>query len=396
MKITKRSVEALTRPLTPDQGDVFAWDTDMPGFGVRVKPSGVCSYIVQYSNRQGRSRRITLGRHGVLTPDEARKLARQHLASVDKGSDPATEAQAARSAATIGSLCDRYLREYATAHKKPRSAAEDRRLLERQIRPVLGAHKVEAITRADMAKLHHALRETPYEANRTVALLSKMFNLAEVWGLRPDASNPCRHVQKYRETKRERFLSAEEVTRLGDTLRAMQAEGRLHSTLAAAFRLLLYTGCRLSEVCAFEWAQLDLAGARVRLPDSKTGAKTIQLGAPALAILADLPRGSRYVLPALTRPGEPVSSHTIEHVWRRVRDAARLPDVRLHDLRHTYASWAVMGGASLPLTGALLGHSQPQTTQRYAHFANDPLRVAADDISRRLAGAMEPGSTPAA
>lgn len=216
MKITKRSVEALTRPLTPDQGDVFAWDSDMPGFGVRVKPSGVCSYVVQYRNRQGRSRRITLGRHGVLTPDEARKLARQHLASVDKGSDPATEAQAARSAATIASLCDRYLREYATAHKKPRSAAEDRRLIDRQIRPVLGAHKVEAITRADMAKLHHALRETPYEANRTVALLSKMFNLAEVWGIRPDASNPCRHVQKFREAKRERFLSADEVTRLGD------------------------------------------------------------------------------------------------------------------------------------------------------------------------------------
>jgi len=384
MRLTKRIIDALS----PSATDTFVWDSETRGFGLRVKPSGKKTYFLQYRNKQGRSRRLALGPHGVLTPDEARSMAIIRLAEVKHGEDPATSRRATRRAAKMTTLCDRYLKEHAEPHKKASSVKEDKRLIENRIRPPLGTLSVESVTRADILKLQHSLSKTPYEANRAVALLSKAFNLAEAWGLRPDGTNPTRHVKRFPEKKREGFLDRDELSSLGEALREAERLGEVHPIPITGLRLLLLTGCRVSEVLAFEWSLIDWEAGTIRLPDSKTGPKTIHLGLPALDVLSNIKRQGRYVLTAVLDHKKPLSLHTLEKAWSSIRKRAKLDGFRLHDLRHTFASWAVMGGQSLPITGALLGHSEPQTTQRYAHLANEKLREAANDITGRLALAL--------
>ena len=248
------------------------WDGDLPGFGVRVLPSGRRSYLVQY--RIGhRSRRITLGPHGVLTTDQARGMAIEALAEVRSGGDPAEERKERREALTVQALAARFDAEHIAVHLKESTAREYRRNLRRFILPVLGRHKVLEVTRADVARFHHDLRHIPYQANRNLEIISKMFNLAEMWGFRLDGSNPRRHLRKYPEQKRERFLSASELGRLGEVLNAMEQE-RLELTSAiAAVRLLVLTGCRLNEIMKLRWEHVDLSLGLLRLPDSKTGLK---------------------------------------------------------------------------------------------------------------------------
>ncbi|HEX7776230.1 MAG TPA: integrase arm-type DNA-binding domain-containing protein, partial [Parvibaculum sp.] len=202
MRLTKQFVDALK----PSSEEIFAWDSELKGFGVRVKPTGIKTYFLQYRNKQGRSRRYTLGRHGVFAPEEARKLARLRLADIQYGEDPAADRKSAREAPTMSELCERYLAEHSEPHKKPSSVREDRRLIVKRINPAIGALSVESVTRADVMKLQHAMRKTPYDANRMLATLSKMFNLAEAWGLRPDGTNPVRYVQRFPERKRDQFL----------------------------------------------------------------------------------------------------------------------------------------------------------------------------------------------
>jgi integrase len=274
--------------------------------------------------------------------------------------------------------------------KKPRSVAGDRRMLRDLILPKLGKRKVEDVTRSEISRLHASLQKTPYQANRVLALLSKMFSLAERWGVRPDHSNPCRHVQKFRERKRTRFLSGEELARLGAELAA--SEGRGLALPVAAFRLLVLTGCRRGEILALRWSEVDLERGCLQLTDSKTGPKVVPLGAAAVALLAALPRdgGNPYVLPG-EKPGTHLTD--IGKAWQRLRRRAGLRDVRLHDLRHSFASVGAAAGLGLPILGAILGHQQPSTTARYAHLADDPLRAAADRISAEIAAALggQPG-----
>lgn len=385
-KITKRLVEGLK----PEVRDVFAWDDEMRGFGVRVKPSGVRSYLVQYRNVHGRSKRLTIGAHGRLTAEEARREARSILAEVDKGHDPAETRALARVAPTMADLCDRYLADHADARKKATSADEDRRLIERFIRPQLGKRQVADITRADVGKLHQGLRETPYQANRVLALVSKMMNLAEKWGLRPDGSNPCRHVEKFKEAKRERYLSADELARLGDVLAEGERTATERPSVIAAIRLLVLTGCRVSEILTLQWRHVDVGSACLQLPDSKTGAKTVHLNAPALAVLAAIEReeGSPWVILGAKRGSHLVN---LEKPWRCIRTRAGIEDVRLHDLRHSFASVAVGLGEGLPMIGKLLGHTQTQTTARYAHLAADPVKAATERVGAALAGMMTGG-----
>jgi integrase len=224
-------------------------------------------------------------------------------------------------------------------------------------------------------------------ANRVLALLSKMMNLAEKWGLRPDGSNPRRHVEKFEETKRERYLTGDELARLGDVLtETEQASTELPSVIAAV-RLLVLTGCRLSEILTLQWQFVDLQAACLRLPESKTGAKIVHLNAPALEVLAGIePQNeNRWVI-----VGAKAGSHLInlEKPWRRIRARARLDDVRLHDLRHSFASVAVGLGEGLPMFGKLFGHTQTQTTARYAHLASDPVKAATERVGAALAGMM--------
>ena len=378
-RLSKRLVEAAdVRP-----AEYMLWDGDMPGFGVRILPSGRRSYLVQY--RVGtRSRRLSLGAHGVLTAEQARVLAQQALASVAAGGDPAESRKTRREAITVRELADRFDREHIALRVKESTAKEYRRNLRRFILPALGRLRVEEVTRADVARFHHSLRHIPYQANRNIEIVSKMFSLAELWGLRPDGSNPRRHLRKYAETKRERYLSAAELRRLGEVLNEV-ADERIESVFAiAAIRLLLLTGCRLNEIMKLRWEHVDADAGLLRLPDSKTGAKAVQLGQAALNLLSALERQpfNPYVI-AGKQPGKPLFD--LQPFWRRMRARAGLKDVRIHDLRHTFASVAVACGQGLPMIGKLLGHSQVQTTARYAHLAGDPVRAAANDVSNNIA-----------
>jgi integrase len=243
------------------------------------------------------------------------------------------------------------------------------------------------VTRAQIAKFHHDLRHRPYQANRCLAILSKMFNLAELWGLRVDGSNPCRLVPKYPEKQRERFLSLAEIKHLGDVLNDMEQEGREMPSAILAIRLLLYTGCRLNEIMTLQWDFVDLETRTLKLPDSKTGAKTVFLGRSACELLEKAPRlpENPWVITGLI-PGRRLTD--LQPFWQRVRAQAGLPEVRIHDLRHTFASTAIAAGHSLPIIGKLLGHTQVQTTARYAHLAAQPAMLAAESITKVLDGAL--------
>jgi integrase len=391
-KITKRTVDATL----PGERDVFLWDVDLKGFGLKVSPAGSKVYLVQYrlGGRKAPTQRYTIGKHGSpWTPDKAREEAVRLLGRVANEVDPTKERKAKLAAyradveaPTLAEFADRYIDEYAKPYKKLRTVEEDERNLRLHIKPTLGKLKLKDITPAHIAKFHAKGRDTPTNANRCRALLSHLFKMAEVWGERPPGSNPCRYVEKFGERKRERFISAEELARLADALE--RAEGKEPTSAIAAIRLLILTGCRLSEILSLRWQWIDFERGCLILPDSKTGAKTVPLGAPALRTLAELPRqeGSPYVLPAERGDGHFVG---IQRPWQRVRGAAGLDDVRIHDLRHSFASIAVSGGDSLYLVGKVLGHRQSRTTERYAHLKDDPLRAVANRTSERIAAIMQ-------
>ena len=383
-KITKRFIDNIGQV----DKDTFFWDSELGGFGVRMAPTGRAVFIVQYRNAQGRTRRMKVGLHGRMTPDEARKEAKQYLASVDKGADPSEKRIQTRQGATVAELGERYMVEHAYAKKKATSATQDRFLLNAYVIPKLGMLKIESATRADVAKLHNSLSDKPVQANRVLSLMSKMFNLAENWGLRPNGTNPCMHIEKYKEKNRERYLSKEELARLGKALAITLKEQPENFAAFAAIRLLIFTGCRKSEILTLKWEYVDLDHGILRLPDSKTGAKLVPLAATALEVLRNMPRiqGNPYVC-----PGRKSGSHLIglQKVWERVRAKADLEDVRLHDLRHSFASIGAASGMGLPIIGALLGHRKSSTTERYAHLAADPLKQAADKIANELAAAMD-------
>ncbi|NOC85621.1 site-specific integrase [Ruegeria sp. HKCCD6428] len=375
-KLTKRAVEAL--PV--EAKDYFVWDSQIAGFGVRVMPSGAKTYQAQY-RKGGRTRRVSIGRHGKITVDEARKLAKELMGQVAKGENPAEEIAQHRRAPTVAALCERFFDTHVKERCKPSTQGEYRRAIDLFIVPAIGSFKVVDVERKDIAELHHKFRDKPYQANRTLGVLSKMFNLAEIWGLRPDGSNPCRHVPKYREEKRERFLNQDELQRLGQALTDAERDGSESPFVVAAFRLLILTGCRLGEIQTLQWSFITDAG--MELPDTKTGARRIPLPQPARAVLSTLPRlpDNPYVITGAV-PGHYATD--LQKPWRRIRKRAGLNDVRIHDLRHTYASNAVSSGMPIQMVGRLLGHSQIQTTMRYAHLADDPVRQAAEENASRL------------
>lgn len=386
-KLTKRVVEGVK----PAAKDVFVWDSKLPGYGLRVKPSGIRSYVAQYRNAQGRSRRLTIGRHGVLTADEARAEARQVLARAERGKDPAAERLASLRAPTVSELCDRYLSEHVEVHNRSSTQEEFQRIVEKRIRPALGTLKAEGVTRADVTKLHRSMGATPRQANQTLSVLSKMFSLAEAWGLRPDSSNPCRRIKRYPEVTRERFLSEEELSGLGDVLDQAEREQTEMPGVILAIRLLTLSGCRLGEILGLKWEHVDFECGVFHLPDAKAGARTHPVGTLVLALLADMSRSKdqRWVVHG-ELADKPLSRSRLENAWRRLRKKATvklwekdeatlalirrlregrkrepvignieaaakrenialfggLKDVRMHDLRHTVGTYAGQAGAN--------------------------------------------------
>ena len=380
-RITKKAVDALTAR----EREYMLWDRDIKGFGVRVHPSGRKVYLVKYRHR-GRIVKKTIGPHGAIPPAAARARAAEIITAAKTGRDLMGRVLPPRKegATTMHDLARRFLEEYVPARCKPSSAHSYERSIRRHVLHRLGHRRIVDVTRGDVTTLHHEMRATPYAANRTLGILSAMFTAAELWGLRAEGSNPCRLVKRFREQPRERFLSDAEYRRLGAALREAEGTGAVAASAVAAVRLLMLTGCRLSEIMTLRWENVALEAAELRLPDSKTGARIVHLGRPAVAVLCGIARdeGNPWVITG-RRPGSRLAS--LHYPWGRIRKWAGLDDVRLHDLRHSFASGGLLVGEGLPTIGKLLGHSQVQTTARYAHLAADPIKTAANRIAGRIA-----------
>jgi len=347
-RITRRVVEAL-RP-----GETV-WDDRVIGFGVRRQKRGV-SYIVK-ARLKGRQKLLTIGRHASpWTPDTARREAQQLLAQVARGIDPVERKRQQRAKRSLDKLWEVFVQEH-VSKLKPRTQRDYSDRYRRLISPTLGRQPLADITREDVIALHRKLQHIPRTANFCLAILSKLMNWAETKGLRPQNSNPVRGIRKYPENHRERFLTAEELQRLGH---ALDAELREHGDIyaVAAIRLLILTGARLGEITTLRWEYIDLERGLLLLPDSKTGKKAIVLNAAARKVLEELPRlnGNPHVICG-HKEGQPLVN--LHKPWGRIRKRAGLEDVRIHDLRHTFASLAARKGGSLPRIGALLGHTQP-------------------------------------
>lgn len=386
--ISKRTVDDLTPTAARA---IYLWDDRLPGFGVKCLPSGKKRYVLKYrangGGRKAPQRWLSLGTHGVVTPDQARRMAQQALAAVTSGDDPQGSKLRKREAPTLEDVWQRFSVELLPL-RKPRTRADYKSQWSRTLAPTLGAKSVELITRSDVERMHKSLGATPYQANRLLALLSRLMNMSEAWDLRPVGSNPCRFVERFKEVPRNRYLSRNELASLGATMQLMVDRQELSRDAANAIRLLLLTGARLNEILSAEWQWLDIERSLLQLPDSKTGAKAVFLSEVALAVLADQRAHAGSNDKMFPGPGAKGQMVNLRKPWQRVCKKAGLENVRLHDLRHTAASVAVAEGASLPVIGRLLGHSQAQTTQRYAHVDNDPALRAANAIGSAMLSIM--------
>jgi integrase len=395
-KIIGRLSDALVRSLAaPEKGHKKTYDAGpdrIRGFGVRVTASGARSFILNYTVA-GVERTMTIGAYPAWKVATARREAERLRQEIDRGNDPLGERQAEREAPTMNDLCDRYLAEHAV---KKRTDKGDRAMIPLYVRPELGKRKVASITFADVDRLHRRVsKDAPYQANRLLALLSKMFSLSIRWEMRTD--NPAKGVERNQEEKRYRYLSGEELRRLTEALTSHSSQGA-----ANAVRLLLLTGARRGEVLGATWDQFDLETGIWIKPSSHTKQKKehrVPLSAPARQLLAEMRaeaerhaeekkrEPSPYVFPARAPGDGPMTE--IKKSWAALCRAADLRGVRIHDLRHTYASVLASAGLSLPVIGALLGHTQPGTTARYAHLFDDPLRAATERAAAVIVGNID-------
>ena len=367
--------------------DTVFWDRDLTGFGVRVYPSGGKVYIAQARGPDG-PKRMTVGRHDVLHADQARQRAALIIARIKAGEEPVPLPLAARvnGGPTVADLAARYLEEHVEVRLKPNTQRQVRGVLRRHILPALGKMPLVAIERAQAVDLQQKLCDRPVTANTAVKVLSHMYRLGEGWGMVPEGCNPCRSIEKYPERRRERFLTDAEFDRLGRVLDEAVDSGSASPIAVAAIRLLMLTGCRKNEILTLRWTDVDLEAGELHLGDAKAGPRTVHLPPTAVRLLKTLPRreGCPWVFPGEDREGR-FSGGGLDYVWQAVRTHAELEDVRLHDLRHSFASRALALGETLPVIGKLLGHNDIETTARYAHLARDSIHEAADRIAGSVA-----------
>jgi integrase len=370
-KITKRLIDSLKT----EARDYYVFDTELTGFAVRVRVTGSMSYIVQYKAGKGRgapTRRISLGLVGRMTPDEARAKARDELRS------PATDNRRA-APGILDQVIDDYLRDHA-AKRKGSTNAWVTSIAHRVIKPAFGKMDMNKVTRQDVACLHSSLNETPVAANRALAVLRALYSWAGRHGHVNEGFNPARNIEKFPERPRERYLTHEEFARLGDALR----DTSIDPGAVAAIRLLVLTGARLREIINAKWEYADFDRALLNLPDSKTGRKPIYLGATTLEILHNLPRKSVFIVP--NQSGQVRGD--LKRPRAAITKAAKLDGLRIHDLRHSFASVGAAASLGLPIIGKLLGHSEPATTARYAHLDSDPMHAAVNMIGMTIEAAM--------
>jgi integrase len=369
-------------------GDTL-WDAAVTGFCIRCRAAGTLTYAVK-TRAKGRQRWITIGRHGApWTPDTARKEALRIIGLGTTGIDIGAERQAEREEPNLSEVIDRFLLIHGPKLKL-QTRHDYARILRSDVVPHLGSRKVSDITRADCSRFHSGMAETPRKANLVLAILSRVLSWAQEHGYRAEGdSNPTKGIKKFRENNRERYLSPEEYRRLGQVLGALEEASQESPFVIAALRLILVTGARLNEILTLKWSHVDLERAALRLPDSKSGPKVIRLNQQAMGVLENMPRvhGNPYVIVGKLEGGRLVN---LQKPWRRIRTLAGIPDVHIHDLRHSFASMAVASGASLPMIGKMLGHTQTRTTARYAHLADDPLRQINSQVGDAIADALAP------
>lgn len=385
-RLTKTVVDAL-----PQRGkDYIVWDRDLKGFGVKITTTGKKTYLVYYRTLSGQQRKPAIGVHGALTAEEARQTAKKWIALAVTGKDVSGERQDARAAPLVRDLAERYIKDYAEAFKKPRSCKSDRSNLLNHVLPLIGTKKVSEVTRADIEAVKTAIKDGktaarrkakyrgrsitiggPGAANRTISLISKMMGCAVDWGMRTD--NPALRIKKYPEHRKDRFLDSDEIQRLVAALAEAEEEGTETLDIIVCFRLLLLTGLRLGEIRDLPWENVDLNRKTIRLADSKTGARIVPLNSQAICVLErhQATKSGFFVIRSLSVCGRP----SLGKPWQRIRERAKIDGTaNIHCLRHTFASWAVMGGLSLAQTGALLGHKSSQTTLRYADHLTEAIR----------------------
>ncbi|MBV9842272.1 MAG: site-specific integrase [Sphingomonadaceae bacterium] len=413
-KLTKLIVDQAV----PGSARYTLWDDEVRGFGVRISPSGQKSFILEYragaGGRGATKRKITLGVHNSdFTPDAARKEARAILADVRRGSDPAKQRRTSRELPSFRSMADDFLSEAAAAKLlKPASIANYKAVLTRYVYPALGSCKLDAISTGDVRKLHRAMGKTrPVTANRMLAAVGSVYRFAEGDEILPVGSSPARGIKKFKEEGRERYLNTEELQRLGAALIEgaenglpwPQRAGRqaskhdrkpenqrtfLSVDETAAVRLLLFTGCRLREILHARWKDVDLERGMLRLPDSKSGRRTVILSAAAQDVLRAHSKSGDYVIFG-NDPEKPRAD--LKRPWALITHAADLAGLRIHDLRHTFASVGAGGGLGLPVIGKLLGHADASVTQRYAHLADEQAKTAANLIAAGISAALGAG-----
>ena len=378
MKLTKTTIDRLTYQGNNNKPHIV-FDDEVPGFAVRVYPSGSKSFLIDY-RLNGRQRRMVLGRYGILTLEQARKMAKQRLSEVIGGSDPLDKKNQAQRGETIKSLCNAFLEEYSKKHK--RSWGEDKRRIDKHIVPALGNKKIHSLKRSDISSFHNHLGDNhPYEANRNLALLSVMFEYGRKNGFVPeDFINPAKGIQKFKEQKRDRWIKPAEMPAL------IEAIG-LHDNIYVRSAIMLYllTGVRKNELLKTQWKDIDLERGEMRLPETKSGhVHYVPLCKAAIGILKELPQeeGNPYLLPGRKQGHHLVN---IDIPWRQIRQSAGLEDVRLHDLRRTVGSWLATAGHSLHIVGKILNHADISTTQKvYAQLAQDPLKAAMEEHGEKI------------
>ena len=378
-RITKLAVDRL-KP-----GETLR-DAELKGFGAR-RQIGAPIYFLQ-KRVNGRIRWMTIGPHGApWTAETARREALKLLGQIAGGADPAARHSMPTIKPTVNALAPSFMAEHGPK-LKPLTIEKYNSVLTKHILPILGDMPVADLRRSDATRLHGRLAKYPTIANYAVAVLSKFLTWCEDHALRPERSNPCGRLKKYKENKRQRYLTAEEYARLGVVIARAEQDGSEDPFALAALRLLILTGARLNEILTLKWSFVDLQRMLLFLPDSKTGQKIIGLNAPAVALLARLPhlKGNPHVI-----PGRVSGAHLInlQKPWRRIRAAAELCDVRIHDLRHSFASVAAASNASLPKIGKLLGHSDTRTTARYAHLTDASITALNETVGTVIARAMD-------
>ncbi len=389
IKLTKTVVDRAV----PQDREYELRDTLIPGFLLKVLPTGRKVFMVAYRTNSGVRRKPAIGRFGEITVEQARKIAKDWLAEARRGGDPSAEKTTRRRSPTVSALCDRYVEEYAIEHNKPSTIYRNGKLIAAHIKPKLGGLKVTEVARAAILDFMRNMRDSPISANRTLAVLRKMFNLAELWGERPDGSNPCRHIRKYPEKGTTRYITDAELVRLFAYLNRAEAENLEHPFILLAVRLQFEFAARMSEILDLKWEWIDLPNRRITWPDSKTGGMSKPISDAAHRLLTAAPRleNSPFVCPSIQESSKPMSGHTYYQGWKRTLNRAGVPHVGTHGIRHRAATDIANSGVPVKVGMALTAHKTVTMFMRYVHTEDDPVRAAADAVAERRAAIVNSG-----